>query len=122
MIVVACVGLLLMADADSGRIRCDDGRVVAFRLHGWDAPEAGPRAACPAERALGRAARRRARAMLEGQRAELSVAAYRDRFGRAVGEPVLAATGQPLSAVLAELGLLLRWDYDGGAPKPDWCR
>lgn len=123
MIVVACVGMLLLADADSGRIRCDDGRVVAFRLHGLDAPETGPRAACAAERALGRAARAAARAAFGDARVALPVAAYRDRFGRAVGDPVLVdVAGQPtLGEALAARGLVAVWDYDGRAPKPDWC-
>lgn len=39
MLAALCIGALLLSDPDSGRILCDDGRVVEFRLHGWDAPE-----------------------------------------------------------------------------------
>lgn len=122
--LILCVGLLHLADADSGEVRCFDGRVAPFRLHGWDAPETrfGGRggAACVAEAARGRAVRRAARAAFEGAVVATAGHRYFDAGRRSVSDPVLA-DGRRLSAAFAAEGWIVRWDYDGGAPKPDWC-
>ena len=43
----------------------------------------------------------------------------RDRYGRNV--VTLNMDGDDLAALLVASGTHRAWDYDGGAPKPDWC-
>lgn len=109
------------SDADSGRL--SDG--TRFRLHGVDAPETGGVGArggaqCEAERELGYNAKAVAVELTRGTGVRVAEEHGVDRFGRLVVD-LETLDGQSVAVVLRERGVLQSWDYDGGAPKPEWC-
>lgn len=113
-------GTVYWSDGDSGRL--SDG--TKFRLHGVDAPETGSMkqrggAKCEAERALGYDAKAAAVELTRGRAVTVTQIMGRDRYGRNV--VTLSMDGEDLAALLVESGTHRAWDYDGGAPKPDWC-
>jgi endonuclease YncB( thermonuclease family) len=113
-------GTVYWADGDSGRL--SDG--TKFRLHGVDAPETGSMkqrggAKCEAERALGYDAKAAAVELTRGRAVTVTQIMGRDRYGRNVVS--LNMDGEDLAALLVASGSHRAWDYDGGAPKPDWC-
>lgn len=113
-------GTVYWSDGDSGRL--SDG--TKFRLHGVDAPETGSMkqrggAKCEAERALGYDAKAAAVELTRGRPVTVTQIMGRDRYGRNVVS--LNMDGEDLAALLVASGSHRAWDYDGGAPKPDWC-
>lgn len=113
-------GTVYWSDGDSGRL--SDG--TKFRLHGVDAPETGSMkqrggAKCEVERALGYDAKAAAVELTRGRAVTVTQIMGRDRYGRNV--VTLSMDGKDLAALLVESGTHRAWDYDGGAPKPDWC-
>ncbi len=113
-------GTVYWSDGDSGRL--SDG--TKFRLHGVDAPETGSMkqrggAKCEAERALGYDAKAAAVELTRGRAVTVTQIMGRDRYGRNVVS--LNMDGEDLAALLVASGTHSAWDYDGGAPKPDWC-
>ncbi|OZB19415.1 MAG: hypothetical protein B7X53_00165 [Hyphomonas sp. 34-62-18] len=113
-------GTVYWSDGDSGRL--SDG--TKFRLHGVDAPETGSMkqrggAKCEAERALGYDAKAAAVELTRGRAVTVTQIMGRDRYGRNVVS--LNMDGEDLAALLVASGSHRAWDYDGGAPKPDWC-
>ncbi len=113
-------GTVYWSDGDSGRL--SDG--TKFRLHGVDAPETGSMkqrggAKCEAERALGYDAKAAAVELTRGRAVTVTQITGRDRYGRNVVS--LNMDGEDLAALLVASGSHRAWDYDGGAPKPDWC-
>ena len=113
-------GTVYWSDGDSGRL--SDG--TKFRLHGVDAPETGSMkqrggAKCEAERALGYDAKAAAVELTRGRAVTVTQIMGRDRYGRNVVS--LNLDGEDLAELLVASGSHRAWDYDGGAPKPDWC-
>ncbi|AXE66113.1 putative nuclease [Hyphomonas polymorpha PS728] len=113
-------GTVYWSDGDSGRL--SDG--TKFRLHGVDAPETGSMkqrggAKCEAERELGYDAKAAAVELTRGRAVTVSRIMGRDRYGRNV--VTLSLEGEDLAKLLVASGTHKAWDYDGGAPKPDWC-
>lgn len=113
-------GTVYWSDGDSGRL--SDG--TKFRLHGVDAPETGSMkqrggAKCEAERELGYDAKAAAVELTRGRVVTVSQIMGRDRYGRNV--VALSLDGEDLARLLVASGTHQAWDYDGGAPKPDWC-
>jgi endonuclease YncB( thermonuclease family) len=113
-------GTVYWSDGDSGRL--SDG--TKFRLHGVDAPETGSMkqrggAKCEAERELGYDAKAAAVELTRGRAVTVTRIMGRDRYGRNV--VTLNMDGDDLAALLVASGTHRAWDYDGGAPKPDWC-
>ena len=113
-------GTVYWSDGDSGRL--SDG--TKFRLHGVDAPETGSMkqrggAKCEAERALGYDAKAAAVELTRGRAVTVTQIMGRDRYSRNVVS--LNMDGEDLAALLVASGSHRAWDYDGGAPKPDWC-
>lgn len=113
-------GTVYWSDGDSGRL--SDG--TRFRLHGIDAPETGSinqrgGAGCEAERALGYEARAMAVELTRGRFVTVSEIVARDRYGRNVVR--LSLDGEDVGELLVRAGTHKHWDFDGRAPKPDWC-
>ncbi len=113
-------GTVYWSDGDSGRL--SDG--TKFRLHGVDAPETGSMnqrggAKCEAERVLGYDAKAVAVELTRGRSVVVSEILSRDRYGRNVVR--LSLDGQDVGELLIAAGTHQVWDYDGRAPKPDWC-
>lgn len=113
-------GTVYWSDGDSGRL--SDG--TKFRLHGIDAPETGSMkqrggAKCESERALGYDAKAVAVELTRGREVTVSQIMGRDRYGRNVVS--LTMGGEDVAGLLVDAGTHQRWDYDGGAAKPDWC-
>ncbi len=103
-------------DGDSGRI---DGQ--EFRLHGVDAPEGSPqRAQCQRERDLAGAASDAARTLTRGRQVSVSRRHGTDSYGRQMVD--LSVDGRDVASQLVGAGKLKRWNFDGGEPKPDWCK
>ncbi|MEZ5945421.1 MAG: thermonuclease family protein [Hyphomonas sp.] len=108
------------SDGDSGRLA--DG--TKFRLHDVDAPETGSMnqrggAKCEAERELGYRAKETVLSLTRGKDLAVTADYGRDRYRRLVVD--LSVDGQDLATLLIAAGSHAAWDYDGGAPKPDWC-
>ena len=107
------------SDGDSGRFQ---GK--KFRLHGVDAPETGGvgsygGAKCEYERELGYAAKEDVVEFTRGKLVQVYRDYGEDRYGRLVVD--LSVNGQDLAMQMINRGVLKRWDYDGGEPKPNWC-
>lgn len=102
-------------DGDSGSF---GGR--RFRLHGVDAPEGSPsRARCAQERRLAANARAAVRRLTGGKRVLVTRSYGHDRYGRELVD--LSVDGRDVADTLVARGMLQRWHYEAGAPKPDWC-
>ncbi|WP_213269620.1 thermonuclease family protein [Hyphomonas sp.] len=113
-------GTVYWSDGDSGQL--SDG--TKFRLYGIDAPETGSMkqrggAKCEAERALGFDAKAVAVELTRGREVIVTRVMGRDRYGRNV--VALSLDGEDMASLLIGRGTHQAWDYDGGAPKPDWC-
>lgn len=118
-------------------IRVIDGDTIAvgrtrYRLVGFDAPEAGHRARCPAERALAAAAADRLRRIVAAGGLDLTAVPCSCRpgtigtrhcnYGRLCGR--LTAWWRDVGHILIGDGLARPYPYDWRAPPPraDWCR
>lgn len=113
-------GIIYWSDGDSGRL--PDG--TKFRLHGVDAPETGSMrqrggAECEAERELGFVAKETVVELTRGKAVTVTRDYGQDRYKRLVVD--LEVDGEDLASALVAGGTHRTWDYDGGAPKPDWC-
>lgn len=116
------------SDADSGRYYGElreKKAWIPFRLHGIDAPETRSMmqrggAKCEREIELGFASKAAANALTRDARVDITAAYGFDMYGRLVVD--LSAAGQDVAGALVASGYARVWDYDGGAPKPDWCR
>lgn len=91
-----------------------------YRVHGIDTPEKGDKAKCDQERA--RAAIANAYIETITQDAVLSVTREYgpDRYGRTVAD--ISINGRDWAEWLVADGFAQRWDYDGGEPRPTWCK
>lgn len=76
-------------------------------------------AKCEAERALGFDAKAVAVELTRGREVIVTRVMGRDRYGRNV--VALSLDGEDMASLLIGRGTHQAWDYDGGAPKPDWC-
>lgn len=119
--LLLCV-LLAVHDL-TGTIRVVDGDTVdrwmwRWRLVGIDAPEIR-RAACPAERAAGIAARDRLAALIAGgTRVRLVPVQWRrDKYGRVLGR--IDVDGADVTAMLIAEGHARA--YDGRSKREGWC-
>lgn len=99
---------------DGDTFRLTSGERI--RIAGIDAPETHrDQAHCAAEVALGGAAARCARALLDGRQVGIV------RVGRSYNRTVAAVTlgGRDLARTFIDLGIARAWPR--GRPKPDWC-
>ena len=113
-------GLVYWSDGDSGRL--PDG--TKFRLHGVDAPETRSLkqlggADCEAEREQGYIAKEKVIELTRGKEIAVTRDYGLDRYKR-LGVDI-SIDGADLATTLVSEGTHQIWDYDGGAPKPDWC-
>jgi endonuclease YncB( thermonuclease family) len=113
-------GLVYWSDGDSGRL--PDG--TKFRLHGVDAPETRSLrqlggADCEAEREQGYLAKEKVIELTRGKEISVTHDYGLDRYKRLVVD--ISIDGEDLATQLVAGGTHQVWDYDGGAPKPDWC-
>ncbi|MCA8901512.1 MAG: thermonuclease family protein [Hyphomonas sp.] len=113
-------GTVYWSDGDSGRL----ANGVKFRLHNIDAPETGSLkqrggAKCEVERVLGYDAKAAVLDLTRGKALTVTQDYGPDRYKRRVVD--LSLDGQDLATLLIDGGSHAFWDYDGGAPKPDWC-
>src|SRR5262249_17456300 len=103
-------------DGDSGRIGGAE-----FRLHGVDAPEGSPsRAECASEREMSAGARQAARRLTDGKAVKVTRSYGKDSYGRQLVD--LSVEGRDVADQLVNAGKLKRWNFEGGQPKPNWCR
>ena len=114
-------GTVYWSDGESGRL----SNGTKFSLYGIAAPETGSPtqrggAKCEAERQLGFDARAVAVELTRGRYVTVSEVRGRDRHGRNIVR--LSLDGQDVGALFLTEGLHQAWEYDSGAPKPDWCR
>ena len=113
-------GLVYWSDGDSGRLPDR----TKFRLHGVDAPETRSLkqlggADCEAEREQGYIAKERVIELTRGKEIAVTRDYGLDRYKRLVVD--ISIDGEDLATRLVAEGSHQVWDYDGGAPKPDWC-
>ena len=88
-----------------------------IRIAGIDAPETQPgNAKCRIGLALGKAAKRKAVALLKGREIRF------ERVGRSYNRTVARVwlDGRDVAAMLIDQAIARRWPR--GRPKPDWCR
>ncbi|MCX8478003.1 MAG: thermonuclease family protein [Sphingomonas sp.] len=101
-----------VTDGDTFRLQSGE----RIRIAGIDAPETQARnARCRAEIALGKAAKRKAIAMLKGRDVRF------ERVGRSYDRTVARVwlDGRDLAGALVAAGAA-RW-WPRGKPRPDWC-
>lgn len=135
------VFIILLAQARAepiapAAIRVIDGDTIAvgpahYRLVGFDTPEAGERARCPAERMLSALATSRLQQIVDGGGLDLEVVdcgcrpgtagTLRCNHGRLCGR--LTANGQDAGETLLAEGYAQPYAYDPDAPRPpvSWC-
>ena len=101
--------LLRLTDRGTERIR--------LRLIGWDSPETGNSAACPAEDALGQKVEARVKDLFEDARTLSFAPEGNDRFGRTRAHVYL--DGVHIGWLLAQDGLSKPWLSE--TVKPTWC-
>lgn len=114
--------LAIAAPAQAERIaRIVDGDTVraggeTVRLMGYDTPESGSRAQCPAEARLARRATERLRGLaVRG----LDLRRHgRDRYGRTLAE-AFTPDGRPVAQIMVAEGLA--HPYNGRGPRGGWC-
>lgn len=102
-----------VADGDTFRLASGE----RIRIAGIDAPETQPgNAKCRAELASGKAATRRAVALLKGREVRF------ERVGRSYNRTVARVWlgGRDVAEMLVDHEIARRWPR--GRPKPDWCR
>jgi endonuclease YncB( thermonuclease family) len=123
--------LLFVAQLALSHVRVIDADTVrangeTYRLYGIDAPEAGARARCDAERELAEVASARLRERIAQAEDVIAIPAYdprgrrvwpRDRYGRRLAR--IEVDGSDVGSDLVAEGLAQPWPH--GAPKPDWC-
>ncbi|GGF56369.1 hypothetical protein GCM10007301_15000 [Azorhizobium oxalatiphilum] len=118
-------------------VRVIDGDTVAwqgahYRLVGFDTPERGDRARCPAERALAAQATARLRQLIAAGGADLKRVPCSCRPGAAEGTMacnygrfcgVLTIAGRDAGAILIREGLARPYDFKWGRSMPPatWC-
>lgn len=114
--VSAPVRDVIAVDGDTFELQRLDGR-VRLRLIGWDSPETGDSAGCPAEDALGQKVEARAKDLF----AEGKILTFKpegtDRFGRTRAHVYL--DGTHIGWRLAQDGLSAPWPSE--TVKPNWC-
>lgn len=101
-----------VTDGDTFRLASGE----RIRIAGIDAPETHrDQAHCAAEIALGDAAARRARAIIDGRQVGIV------RVGRSYNRTVATVTldGRDVADMFMDLGIARAWPR--GRPKPDWC-
>ena len=98
-----------LTDRGSERIR--------LRLIGWDSPETGNGAACPAEDTLGQKVETRAKELFEAAQTLTFKPEGNDRFGRIRAHVYL--DGTHIGWLLAKDGLSKPWLSE--TVKPTWC-
>ncbi|WP_051356402.1 thermonuclease family protein [Azorhizobium doebereinerae] len=138
---IAAILLLLSlpafaAPVSPATMRVIDGDTVAvgavhYRLVGFDTPEKGPRARCPAERELANRAAARLRQIIAAGGADLEEVACSCRpgtqgtpacnYGRRCG--TLTAAGRDVGAILIAEGLARPYPFDWRhrPPAANWC-
>ncbi len=102
-------------DGDTVALECGEASQRTARVQGLDTPETkDPR--CEAERALGKKATLRLRALVAGGQVSYRGLGH-DKYGRQLIR--LKVDGVDVADTLVREGLAVR--YSGGA-RPDWCR
>lgn len=122
------------ATIEPGRIRVIDGDTIAvgtvhYRLVGFDTPEAGPRARCPAERELAAKATQRLRLLIAGGGLDLRRVSCRCAPGtegtRACNYGRLCATllvrGKDVGETLIAAGLARLYPFGAHVGPATWC-
>ena len=114
--VSAPVRDVIAVDGDTFELQRLDGR-LRLRLIGWDSPETGNSAGCPAEDRLGQQVEARARELF----ADATTLTFKpegpDRFGRERAHVYL--DGTHIGWLLAKDGLSKPWPSE--TVKPTWC-
>ncbi|NQY41080.1 MAG: thermonuclease family protein [Henriciella sp.] len=90
---------------------------IRLRLIGWDSPETGNGAACPAEDALGQKVEARAKELFDTAQTLTFKPEGNDRFGRIRAHVYL--DGTHIGWLLAKEGLSKHWLSE--TVKPTWC-
>ncbi|MEM9570711.1 MAG: thermonuclease family protein [Pseudomonadota bacterium] len=90
---------------------------IRLRLIGWDSPETGNSAGCPAEDELGQQVEVRARALFADAQTLTFKPEGNDRFGRTRAHVYL--DGTHIGWLLAQDGLSKPWPTE--SVKPSWC-
>ena len=90
---------------------------IRLRLIGWDSPETGDSAGCPAEDTLGQQVEARARELFAEARTLTFTPEGTDRFGRTRAHIYL--DGTHIGWLLAQDGLSRPWPSE--SVKPTWC-
>ena len=114
--VSAPVRDVLAVDGDTFELPRLDGR-IRLRLIGWDSPDAGNRADCAAEDALGQQVEARARDLFADAKTLTFKPEGTDRFGRTRAHVYL--DGVHIGWLLAKDGLSKPWLTE--TVKPTWC-
>ena len=114
--VSAPVRDVVAVDGDTFELQRIDGR-VRLRLIGWDSPETGNGAACPAENALGQKVEVRAKELFDAAQTLSFKPEGNDRFGRIRAHVYL--DGTHIGWRLAKEGLSKPWLSE--TVKPTWC-
>ena len=122
------------APIEPGAIRVIDGDTIAvggktYRLVGFDTPETGPRARCPAERALGAEATQRLRRIVASGGLDLRKVSCRCspgtegtqacNYGRLCG--TLTAGGRDVGEILIAAGLARLYPFGVHVGPAPWC-
>ena len=131
---LALPGTAGAAPIEPGQIRVIDGDTIAvgtvhYRLVGFDTPESGPRARCPAERALAAQATQHLRGIVSRGGLDLRRVSCACRpgtegtracnYGRLCG--TLTAGGKNVGDLLIKAGLARLYPF-GSSPGPaTWC-
>ncbi len=109
------------SDGDSGSLVSPNGWELRFRLKDIDTPETdGRRYNCDAERTRGEEAAAFVRAFTASGDVQVTRRFGVDSTGRR-HLVSLSVDGQDIKDALISEGLGQFWDYDSGAPAPDWC-
>lgn len=111
---------VLAVDGDTFELRrltLDGEQRIRLRLIGWDSPETGDSAACPAENTLGEQVEAHAKALFEAGDTITFLPEGTDRYGRTRAHVYL--DGVHIGWTLAQAGLSEEWAPHG--VKPDWC-
>ncbi len=114
--VSAPVRDVIAVDGDTFELQRIDQR-IRLRLIGWDSPETGNSAGCPAEDALGQKVEARAKALFANGKTLTFKPEGTDRFGRTRAHVYL--DGTHIGWLLAQDGLSKPWLSE--TVKPAWC-
>nr|WP_156780768.1 thermonuclease family protein [Hyphomonas sp. Mor2] len=114
--VSAPVRDVVAVDGDTFELQRLDGN-VRLRLIGWDSPETGDSAGCPAEDALGQKVEARAKQLFAAGKTLTFKPEGMDRFGRTRAHVYL--DGTHIGWLLAQDGLSAPWPSE--TVKPTWC-